>query len=123
MDLNFPYLRDFNQPGSEVANVSYSPDVVGDAGIEQHAVLGHDTDCSPQALLGHVADILTVNENPAFALLEVVLPEQKSKNRALPTTTLADEGRRLSFPNGETDVVQRRGLPVVRERDVFWATK
>ena len=82
--------------------VQISPDVVADARVEQDRVLGDDTDRLPQARLGHVADVLAVDQNAALALLEVVEPVQEAQDRRLAGAGLAHErdGGPLGHPEG-----------------------
>ena len=99
--------------------VRNSPNVVADACIEQDGVLGDDPYRLPQAPLGHITDVLAINQDAALALLEVVEPVQEAQDRRLAGARLANKRDRRALRNLEGDAVKGSSAVVIREVDVL----
>lgn len=108
-------------PAPKVKRDRTIPDVVGDARVEQDTILGYNSDSLAQAQLGHVSDILAVDQDASIALMQVVEPVEQPEHGRLAATRLANErdGRALGDP--ERDIAERLVTAVVREANVLCA--
>ena len=92
-------------------------DVVEDRVVEQHRVLRHDADRAPQAVLGHVAEILAVDLDRA--VIDVVEAEQQPRDRRFAGAARADDRDRAAGRHAEIDTsLQDRAARVVAEIDM-----
>src|SRR6516162_494752 len=90
-------------------------DVVVDGVIEQHSVLRHDTDCTPQALLRYRANILVVDLDRTG--IDIVKAEQQAGDRRFAGAARADDRDLGAGRHPEIDVGQDRAPDVVTEID------
>ena len=65
--------------------------VVTDASIEQHGVLGYNADSLAKTTLGDVTEVLAVDQDAALALLEVVETVQQAEDSRLSGAGLANQ--------------------------------
>ena len=84
-------------------------DVVGHRAFEEEIFLAHDGHLAVQAVRGHGADFVSVDEDPALAR-QVELRYQVD-DRAFAAAGVADERNGLARLHGEGDVAQHRRLP------------
>src|SRR5215470_11927280 len=63
--------------------------VVEQGAVEQHWILSDHADGAPQRVLRHIADVVTVNQNPS--LLDIVKPQDQVQERAFARTGESDE--------------------------------
>ena len=88
-------------------------DVVVEAFVEQHRILGHDADGGAQAFLAYLADVLAVDEDAA--LVHVIEAEQQARQGGFSGTARAHHRHLLSGGDGEADLVQDGAVGVVGE--------
>ena len=99
--------------GSAISNV------VGNRVVEQHRILRHDADRTPQAGLGHLADVLAIDGDATG--VDVVEAEQQPRQGALACPARADDRHLLARRNFETQLLQDRPGFVISETDIFEA--
>lgn len=97
-----------------------SPDIVCDACVEQNGVLRDDADSLPQAGLSDIANILTIDQDPALAFLKVVEAIQETQDRRLARARLAHKSNRGALGDLEGDAIEGCCAGVIREVDVLW---
>ncbi len=100
----------FGSPGLRVA------DVLGDAGREEHRVLRHDGELTPEILQPEVAEVDAVE--PDLPLPRVVEPGEQVDQRALAGPGRAGDPQARAESDVEGDVMQDRTIIAVGERDV-----
>ena len=76
-------------------------DVVADRIVEQHGVLRHHADRRAQAVLGHVADVLPVDQDAALG--HVVEPEQQAADGGFARARSARRSPACARRDGEID--------------------
>jgi len=94
-------------------------DVVVQRVVEQHGVLRHDADGLAQAVLGHVAHVLAVDQYAAAA--DVVETEQQTRQGGFAAAAGADHGHLAPGGDREVHIEQDGALGVVGEADVLEA--
>src|SRR5207245_4087100 len=94
-------------------------DVVTDGIVEQHGILRHHADRRPQRALRDVADILTVDQDPAAG--DVIEPEQQARDRRLAGAGRPNDRNRLAGRHLETEAFEDLTLGIVGEAHVLEA--
>ena len=94
-------------------------DVVGNCVVEQHSVLRNHANRSAQALLLHIAQILTINCYRTG--LNIVKTEQKARDGRLPGTGRANDGYRFTCGNIKADISQNRPISIIEKINIVEA--
>ena len=92
-------------------------DVVANGVIEQHGVLGHDTDRRAQAVLGDVTDVLAVNQDAAVG--NVVEPEQQPVDGRFSRPGGTDDRQLAASRDSEADALQDFPVGLIAEMHVL----
>ena len=92
-------------------------DVIEDRVVEQDGVLRDDADGRTQAVLGHLADVLTVDLD--IAGIQVVEAEQQPADGGFAGAGMTDDGDRPSGRHVEGDALQDRPPLIVTEADIL----
>lgn len=92
--------------------------VVHDGGIEQHCVLRHNANVSPDTINFHVPEVMSVDLNRAVS--NVVKPEEELQTRGLATSRLSHKGCFRARGDCEANIFDHRiaFLALVRKLDV-----
>ncbi len=88
-------------------------DVVAHRSMQQGGVLRDHADGLAKAVLGHVGDVLAIDEHAAG--LDVVEAQQQVHERGLARTGASDEADALAGPYGQVQVVDHRASRLVAE--------
>src|SRR2546428_713400 len=108
-----PGGRDQFVPGGLRLRVA---DVFGDAGREEHRVLRHDCELTPEILQPEIAEVHAVE--PDLSRRRVVEPREQVDQRALAGPGRAGDPQARAESDVEGDVMQDRTIIAVGERDV-----
>ncbi len=76
--------------------------------VEEHSVLGDNSNMASQARLRHVANVLVVHQNRTG--LDIEKPEKQSHDCSLSTSGWSDDGAGLPGVHHERDILQDRPL-------------
>ena len=93
----------------EVGSVA---DVLGDGGVKEDRLLGHDTHLGPQPADVEVAKVAAVQHH--LPLAGVVEPLQERDDGALATPTGTHESERLPRRDGELEAIQNEDIGTSR---------
>jgi hypothetical protein len=92
-------------------------DVVANGAVQQRGVLGDDRDLRPQALLGHVGDILAVDEDPAA--LEIKEAQQKIDQGRFAGARPSHQAALLPGPHLKGQIVDQAALAAIAEANIL----
>lgn len=87
--------------------------VVVDGVVEEDGVLRNDADGGAQARLGHLPDVLPVDQDRALA--DIIEAEQEPADRRLAGTAGADDGHGVPRLDGEAHLVQDTSFRIIGE--------
>src|SRR5712675_1775952 len=93
----------------------YAPNVVSNTCVEKYGILWDYANGLTQAGLGDVTDILSVNEDTALILFQVIKSIEKTEDCRLSRSRLANESHRSSFGDTEGNTTQCGLAAIVRE--------
>src|SRR5689334_21489299 len=88
-----------------------------DGVIEQRRVLRYHANGFPQTLYSHMADILSVDENPP--LLVIVETDEKTEDGRLPTATRPDYGNLISSRYSQSEILHNGPVRTVAKSNIF----
>ena len=92
-------------------------DVVADRPMQQRRVLRHHRDVAAQALLGHMRDVLAVDQDATA--LEFIEAQQQIDERRFPRAGPPDQTDALARSDREIDAVEHAACGAVAEPDIL----